>query len=89
MASLQGRSPAYDQKARRRAVNLSLNADLLRRVKELTPNLSATVEALLSDYLEAVRQQREEEQRELDHVVDAVNNLHARHGFLSDDFSTL
>ncbi|MCP9320667.1 type II toxin-antitoxin system CcdA family antitoxin [Acetobacter persici] len=80
---------SYDRSAPRRPVNLSLNTDLLAQVREVTPNLSATVETLLSDYLQSAQQQREDEQRRLDGVIDAVNELHARHGFLSDEFSTL
>ena len=80
---------SYDRSAPRRPVNLSLNTDLLAQVREVTPNLSTTVETLLGDYLQSARQQREDEQRKLDGVIDAVNDLHARHGFLSDEFSTL
>ncbi|PYD48628.1 type II toxin-antitoxin system CcdA family antitoxin [Novacetimonas pomaceti] len=79
----------YDRTAPRRPVNLSLNADLLAQVRQVTPNLSATVETLLGDYLHATREKREGEQRQLDGVIDAVNELHMRHGFLSDEFSTL
>ncbi|NHN89493.1 type II toxin-antitoxin system CcdA family antitoxin [Acetobacter conturbans] len=80
---------SYDRSAPRRPVNLSLNTDLLAQIREVTPNLSATVETLLGDYLQSARQRREDEQRKLDGVIDAVNDLHARHGFLSDEFSTL
>ena len=80
---------SYDRSAPRRPVNLSLNTDLLAQVREVTPNLSATVEILLGDYLQSARQHREDERRKLDGVIDAVNDLHTRHGFLSDEFSTL
>jgi len=89
MPSLTNLRVSYDQSAPRRPVNLSLNTDLLAQVREVTPNLSATVETLLGDYLQSARQQREDEQRKLDGVIDAVNDLHVRHGFLSDEFSTL
>ncbi|WP_025861366.1 type II toxin-antitoxin system CcdA family antitoxin [Acetobacter papayae] len=80
---------SYDRNAPRRPVNLSLNTDLLAQVREVTPNLSATVETLLGDYLQSAHQQHEDEQRKLNGVIDAVNDLHTRHGFLSDEFSTL
>jgi antitoxin CcdA len=89
MATRITRTASYDRAAPRRPVNLSLNADLLAQVREVTPNLSATVETLLGDYLHATREASSEEQRKLDCVIDAVNELHARHGFLSDEFSTL
>lgn len=38
---------------------------------------------------DAVDQLGMEEQRKLDHVIDAVNAWHTRHGFLSDGFPTL
>ncbi|NVN37732.1 hypothetical protein [Komagataeibacter swingsii] len=38
---------------------------------------------------DSVDQQDTEEQRKHYGVIDAVNNLHIRHGFLSDEFSTL
>lgn len=89
MAGTITRTTHYDRTAPRRPVNLSLNADLLAQVRQVTPNLSATVETLLGDYLHAAREKREDEQRQLDGVIDAVNELHTRHGFLSDEFSTL
>lgn len=79
----------YDKAAPRRPVNLSLNADLLAQVRNVTPNLSATVETLLSEYLQSARERREEEEKALDSVIEAVNEFHTRCGFLSDEFSTL
>lgn len=79
----------YDETAPRRPVNLSLNADLLTQVRNLTPNLSATVEALLGDFLQSVRREREEQEKALGSVIDAVNEFHAKSGFMSDEFSTL
>ncbi|MCH4024736.1 MAG: hypothetical protein LKE94_00255 [Acetobacter fabarum] len=38
---------------------------------------------------DAVDQQGTEEQRKLNHVIDALNALHTRRGFLSDEFPTL
>ncbi|GBQ96504.1 hypothetical protein AA23498_2654 [Acetobacter nitrogenifigens DSM 23921 = NBRC 105050] len=89
MASRTSLGVSYDRSAPRRPVNLSLNTDLLAQVREVTPNLSATVETLLGDYLHFARQQHEDAQHKLDGVIDAVNDIHARHGFLSDEFSTL
>ena len=79
----------YDKEAPRRPVNLSLNADLLAQVRTMTPNLSATVETLLNDYLQSARRRREEEEKTLDSVIDAMNEFHARCGFLSDEFPSL
>jgi antitoxin CcdA len=89
MTSPQISAALYDKAAPRRPINLSLNADLLAQVRSVTSNLSATVETLLVDYLHAARQQREEEEKTLDSVIDAVNEFHSRGGFMSDEFSTL
>ena len=86
MTSAQNRTGAYNRAAPRRPVNLSLNTDLLAEVRKLTPNLSATVEGLLEDYLQKESAQREDEQKKLDQVIDAMNDYHSRHGFLSEEF---
>ncbi len=82
-------SNSYDRNAPRRAVNLSLNEDLVARAKKSTRNLSATVEKLLADYVQQEQARRRAEDEKLDEVISALNAFHERHGFLSDEFSTL
>ena len=62
----------YDRNAPRKAVNLSLNEDLVLRAKALTQNLSGTVEKLLADYIsnEQARQRTEDER--LEEVISAL-----------------
>ncbi len=79
----------YDRSAPRRAVNLSLNEELVARAKESTRNLSATVEELLAGYVQQEQARRRAKDEALDHVVSALNTFHERHGFLSDEFSAL
>lgn len=79
----------YDRNALQRAVNLSLNEDLVARAKASTRNLSATVEELLAGYVQQVQARRRAEDEALDQVITALNAFHERHGFLSDEFSTL
>ena len=86
MTATQNRIPAYNRAAPRRPVNLSLNMDLLAEVRKLTPNLSATVETLLEDYLQKESAQRQDEKNKLNEVIDAMNDYHSRHGFLSEQF---
>ena len=81
--------PTYDQTAPRSDVSLSLNEDLLRQAKALTRNLSGTIEGLLADYVTAEQARKREDDAKLDQVIDALNEFHERHGFLSDEFSTL
>ena len=89
MIASTGEVGGYDHRAPRRAVNLSLNSDLLARVKPLTSNLSRTVEDLLVGFVRDEQARRRAEDEEIDEVVSALNASHERHGFLSDEFSTL
>ena len=47
----------YDRAASKRAVNMTLNEDLVRRARGLTPDLSETVENLLAAYVEDYKRQ--------------------------------
>ncbi len=82
-------SANYDRNAPRRAVNLSLDEDLLTQAKRVTNNHSATVEELLAGYLQEEQLRRRAGGKALDQVISALNDFHTRHGFLSDEFSTL
>lgn len=75
------------QSSRRKPVNLSLPESLVVRAKRVTPNLSGTVEALLTDYVREAEARRRADDAELDAVIDALNAAHEAHGFLSDEFS--
>lgn len=44
---------AYDHNAPKKATNLSINSDLLKKAKELDINLSATLEQTLADQVRA------------------------------------
>jgi antitoxin CcdA len=72
-----------------KAFNLSLNEDLVSRAKEFTRNLSATVESLLAGYVRGEYARKRAEDDRLDQVLAAPNAFHERHGFLSDEFSSL
>ena len=50
--------PIFNAHAPKRAVNLSVNADLLSRARELNINLSATLEQALSQALERHRREQ-------------------------------
>ena len=79
-------SANYDRNAPRRAVNLSLNEDLLTRARQITKNLSATVEELLADFVQQEQARKRAADEELDLVISALNEFNERHGFLSDEF---
>jgi antitoxin CcdA len=81
--------PAFDLNARKRPVNLTLNAELVDRVREHTDNLSAVVETLLADYLEQQRLARLGRQRVSEATAAAWNTFNSEHGSIADEFSSL
>jgi antitoxin CcdA len=81
--------PAFDSSTRKRPVNLTLNADLVDRVRELTDNLSAVVESLLIDYLEQQRLARLNQHRVSEATSAAWNSFNGEHGSIADEFSSL
>ena len=80
---------AFDSSARKRPVNLTLNADLVDRVRGLTDNLSGVVERLLIAYLEEQRLARLNRQRVSEAAAATWNTFNAAHGSIADEFSSL
>ena len=89
MASTSGPAMSYDRAASKRAINVSLNDDLVRQAKLYTRNLSGTLEDLLDDFVTRERARRRDEDAALDRVIGALNAFHAEHGLLSDEFPSL
>jgi antitoxin CcdA len=77
----------YDRNAPKRAINVTINADLLTQARAYTRNVSGTLEDLLAAFVEQERARRRAEDARLDGVVEGANRFHAQHGHLSDDFS--
>ncbi|MBK8992668.1 MAG: type II toxin-antitoxin system CcdA family antitoxin [Gammaproteobacteria bacterium] len=73
--------PIFNSQAPKKAANLSVNADLLSRARELNINLSATLEQAL---IQALEQRRREEWlvRNRD-AIDAYNEHVEAHGVFS------
>ena len=80
---------AYNLDARKRAVNLTLNEDLLAHVREVTQNLSGVVESLLAEYLVRERQRRAAQAKVVKSTVALWNQFAEDHGSFADDHSTL
>jgi antitoxin CcdA len=80
---------AYNLNARKRAVNLTLNEDLLAHVREVTQNLSGVVESLLAEYLVRERQRRAAQAKVVESTVALWNQFAEDHGSFADDHSTL
>lgn len=74
---------AYNPNAPKRAANVSVNADLLNKAKELDINLSATLELALAAILK--KKQREQWLAENRKAIDAYNEHVEAHGVFSDD----
>jgi antitoxin CcdA len=72
----------YDPEATKKATNLTVNSDLLAKAKELKINVSATLEAALS---EAVRK-KAGEQWKIDNkeAIEEYNKFVAKHGCFGD-----
>jgi antitoxin CcdA len=80
---------SYNVNARKRAVNLTLNEDLLAHVREITENLSSLVESLLVEYLAKERQRRAAQVEVVKSTVALWNQFDDEHGSFADDHSTL
>jgi antitoxin CcdA len=82
-------SLGYNADARKRAVNLTLNEDLLAHVREVTDNLSSVVESLLAEYLAKKRQERAAQINIVESTVAMWNQFADENGSFADDHSTL
>ena len=80
---------AYDTNAPKRPVNLSLNADLVARVRGVTGNLSEVVEGLLAEYLSEKQAQEAARTEALRATITTWNTFGDKHGSFADEHSTL
>ncbi len=80
---------ALSNQSRKRAVNLTLNEDLVSQAKEMTNNLSGVVEQLLTDYVQKQNKSRQEKLHNAIAVSQAWNNFNEQYGSFADEHSTL
>jgi antitoxin CcdA len=73
----------------KRAVNLTLNEMLVAQAKTYTSNLSATMEALLADYVATQQHARAGRQQQADNCAADWNAVHAAIGSFAHEHSTL
>ncbi len=73
----------------KRAVNLSLNEELVTQARALTDNLSNVVEGLLMDYVAHETAKREAQDQSLKRAIAAWNAFGEEHGAFADEHSTL
>lgn len=74
----------FDGDAPKKATNLSVNSDLLRRSRALKINLSATLEQALRTKL--AEQAAEQWQRDNKKAIQAYNDFVDEHGCFGDEF---
>ena len=79
----------YDVAARKQAVNLTLNEDLVNQAKGLTDNLSQVVESLLSGYLAKAREEQLARSAAVEATVKVWNDFNAQSGSIADEYSSL
>ena len=74
----------FDPKAGKKAVNVTVNQDLLRQAREAGLNLSAALEEKLAEEVRAIRKARwQEENKE---AIDAYNRHVDKNGLWSDGY---
>ncbi|WP_271270772.1 type II toxin-antitoxin system CcdA family antitoxin [Aliamphritea hakodatensis] len=76
--------PLYDELARKKATNLSINSDLLEKSRALNINLSATLEKALREQLALAEADcwRDENQK----AIQVYNAVVDEHGCFGDEF---
>jgi post-segregation antitoxin (ccd killing protein) len=74
---------------RKRAVNLTLSEGLVSQAKAYTNNLSATMEALLTNYVIQQQQTKVSRQQMADACAADWNAVYASVGSFADEHSTL
>jgi len=77
---------AYNTLAPKKAANLSINADLLTKAKQMDINLSATLEQALIDALK--KKLRDQWLVENQAAIEAYNEHVEEHGVFSDELRT-
>jgi post-segregation antitoxin (ccd killing protein) len=75
--------------ARKRAVNLTLDHDLVRAAKTITGNLSAVVESLLVEFVAHEQEQRLAKKKAVEATTKIWNEFNAKTGSFADAYSSL
>jgi antitoxin CcdA len=80
---------SYDVNARKRAVNLTLNEDLVAQARNMTGNLSGVIEVLLAGFVAEEKQRRAAEAQLVEATVGVWNRFADEQGSFADAHSTL
>ena len=76
--------PLYDYEAPKKATNLSINSDLLKRSRALSINLSATLEQALKEKLAQTEAKKWIVENK--NAIKIYNDFIDEHGCFSDEF---
>jgi len=76
----------YDRTAPKRALNVSINEDLVRQARIYTSNLSGTLEDLLQAFVAQEEARRREDDAAVDQIIEFFGAFNLEHGLLSDEF---
>jgi len=79
----------YIPRGPKKPVNMTLSEDLVREVRQLTRNLSETVETLLADYVEAERRKRADREQRIDESIRLIQAHQEEFGLWGEEFSSL
>ncbi len=79
----------YVPRGPKKPVNMTLSEDLVREARNLTTNLSDTVEKLLADYVDTQQKRREEKVRLIDESIRLIQAHQEEFGLWGEEFSTL
>lgn len=80
---------AYDTSARKRAVNLTLNEDLVAQARSVTTNLSSVIERLLADFLAQEKQKRADAIEAAKETCVIWNRVYEKYGSPADEYTNL
>ena len=80
---------AFNAGARKRAVNLTLNADLVSQAKSMTDNLSGVVESLLTEFVDRESRERMAKAKVVEAAAAAWNKFNSDSGSIADEYSSL
>jgi post-segregation antitoxin (ccd killing protein) len=81
--------PVIAASTRKRPVNLTLNEALVAQAKVYTSNLSATMEALLTEFVASQQQAQRSRLQVADACTADWNAVHAAVGSFADEHATL
>jgi antitoxin CcdA len=71
----------------KKPVNLSLSADLVSQARQLTPNLSETVERLLTEFVRSEQARLSDREARMEASLDFLIRHYEEHGGAGDEFS--